>query len=143
MRKTEGEREGKLLRYGKGVLTGGAAALLISAAVLLLASLGMARGLVDAGLREQVAVAACVIGSFGGGSVAVRSCRDRSLLAGMAVGAVLFLAQVALGLLLTESASLENGGLGMLLGDLCGGAVAGLLGGRGKGRTPSKGKRRR
>ena len=42
----------------------------------------------------------------------------------LAVGGVLFLLQLTAGLLLFETAAFENGGIGLLFGDLCGGAAA-------------------
>jgi len=141
MRKGEEDQGTMLLRYGREVLLGGGLALAVSLLLLFLAAVGVSRGLLGAGLREQIAVVACVLGSFGGGLFAVRRCPARGLFVGLAVGAVLFLLQLTLGLLIYDAPSLENGGIGILFSDLCGGAAAGILAGGGKRRAPKKKRR--
>ena len=143
MRKNEEEQGVKLLQYGKTVLFGGVVAFIVSLLCLLLASVGISQGFLSADLKTQLAVIACVIGSFCGGLFAVRQCPARGLIVGLAVGVVLFLLQLTLGLLLYDTLSLENGGLGLLCGSLCGGAAAGILGGGGRRPSPTKGKKRR
>lgn len=141
-RKNEEDQGAVLLRCGKAVLLGGGAAFLVGLGILFLASLGISQGLLDGGLRYQLTVVGCVLGSFMGGILAVRGSPRQGLLVGMAVGAVLFLLQLSLGLLLYGGLSLESGGFGLLFGDLCGGAAAGILAGGGK-RRGRKGKKRR
>ena len=143
MRKNEEEQGAKLLQYGKAVLFGGGVAFVICLLCLLLASVGISRGLLSAGLRTQLVVIACVAGGFCGGLFAVRQCPARGLIVGIAVGGVLFLLQLTLGLLLYDTLSPENGGLGLLCGALCGGAAAGILGGGGRRPSYAKGKKRR
>lgn len=138
MRKGEEDQGTMLLRYGREVLLGGGLALATSLILLFLTAAAISKGLLSAGLREQVTVVACVLGSFSGGLFAVRRCPARGLFVGLTVGAVLFLLQLTLGLLIYEAPSLENGGLGALCGDLCGGAAAGILAGGGKRRAPKK-----
>lgn len=141
-RKNEEDQGTVLLRCGKAVLLGGGGAFLVGVGILFLASLGVSRGLLDGSLRYQLTVVSCVLGSFVGGILAVRNSQRRGLLVGLAVGAVLFLLQLSLGLILYGGLSLESGGFGLLFGDLCGGAAAGILAGGGKGRR-RKGKKRR
>lgn len=143
MRKNEDEQGVKLLQYGKTALLGGIIAFAVSLACLLLASVGISQGFLSADLRVQIVVIACVIGGFCGGLFAVRQCKARGLIVGLAVGAVLFLLQLTLGLLMYDAISPENGGLGLLCGSLCGGAAAGILGGGGRRQTASKGKKYR
>ncbi len=142
MRKTEEEQGAKLLRYGKAVLLGGITAFLACLVFLFLASIGISRGLLDAGMRYQLTVVGCVLGGFSGGILAVRWCGSRGLFVGLAVGGVLFLLQLTAGLLLYDTLSLESGSLGLLFGGLCGGASAGILSGGGKSRSKSGKKRR-
>lgn len=142
MHKNEDDQGVKLLRYGGKVMLGGGLAFGISLLLLFLAAVGISGGLVAVDLREQLSVVACVLGGFLGGLFAVRRCPARGLLIGVSVGAVLFLLQLTLGLLLYDTLSLENGGIGLLCGDICGGAAAGILGGGGR-RPPQKKKRRR
>lgn len=138
MRKSEEEPGAVLLRYGKSVLLGGAVAFGVGVIFLLLAAVGISRGMLAAGLHYQLTVVACVLGGFSGGLFAVRRCPARGLFVGLATGAVLFFLQLTIGLLFYDSFSLEGGGLGLLFGALCGGAAAGILGGGGKRkRSPS------
>lgn len=141
MRKSEEDQGAVLLRCGKAVLLGGAAAFLTALAFLFLASLGIAQGLVSSDLSYQLTVVGCVLGGFVGGLFAVRRCPARGLFVGLTVGAVLFLLQLTLGLLLYGGLSLESGGVGLLCGALCGGAAAGIL--SGGGRHSVKKKRRK
>ena len=142
IRKNEEDQGAVLLRYGKAVLLGGGGAFLVGLGILFLASLGVSRGLLDAALRYQLTVVSCVLGSFAGGLLAVRSSPARGLFVGLSAGGVLFLLQLSLGLILYGGLSLESGGFGLLFGDLCGGAAAGILAGGGK-RKNRKGKKRR
>ena len=142
-RKNEEDQGAMLLCYGKAVLLGGGVAFLVGLGILFLASLGVSHGLLDGGLRYQLTVVSCVLGSFTGGIFAVRSSPARGLFVGLAAGSVLFLLQLSLGLVLYGGLSLESGGFGLLFGDLCGGAAAGILTGGGKKRTNRKGKKRR
>lgn len=143
MRKNEDEQGAKLLQYGKGVLIGGTIAFAVCLLCLFFASIGISQGFLSADLRPQLVVIACVIGSFCGGLLAVRQCSAQGLIVGLAVGAVLFLLQLTLGLLLYDAVSPENGGLGLLCGALCGGAAAGILGGGGRRSSVNKGKKRK
>jgi putative membrane protein (TIGR04086 family) len=142
-RKSEEEQGTVLLCYGKVILIGGAIAFAVGLALLFLAAAGVSRGLLDPGLRYQLTVVSCVLGSFTGGVVAVRNSPARGLIVGLAAGAVLFLFQLSLGLILFEGFSLESGGVGLLFGDLCGGAAAGILSGGGKKRKTPRTKKRR
>ena len=143
MRKNEEDQGAVLLRYGKAILFGGVAAFITGLALLLLAALGVSRGILDGGLRYQLTVVSCVLGSFAGGIFAVRNSPARGLFVGLSVGGVLFLLQLSLGLLLFDGFSLESGGVGLLFGDLCGGAAAGILGGGGKRKSGVRAKKRR
>lgn len=144
-RKSEEEQAGMLLHCGKAVLWGCGTAFLMGIALLLLAALGVSRGLVDSGLRYQLTVVSCVLGSFAGGLLAVRNAPAtvHGLFMGVAVGGALFLIQLSLGLLLYEELTMGSGGMGLLFGDLCGGAAAGILGRGGKRRKTGRNKKRR
>ena len=143
MRKAEEEQGARLLHYCKSILLGGVAAFFVCLAFLLLAAVGVSQGFLDPGLQERLTVVGCVLGSFAGGLLAVRSCKGRGLFVGLAVGAVLYLLQLTMGLLLYDTMTLENGGLGLLCGALCGGAAAGILGGGKRSSGGRGGKRRR
>jgi len=143
MRKNGDEQGIKLLRYGKSVLIGGMIALFVCLICLLIASFGISQGFLSAELKTQLVVIACVTGGFCGGLFAVRQCSTHGLLVGLAVGGTLFLLQLTLGLLLYDTLSPENGGLGLLFGALCGGAAAGILGGGRRQTSARKGKKHR
>lgn len=134
MRETEKEQGMVFLRYGRAVLLGGIIAFGLSLIFLLLASVGISQGWISAELKYQLTVVSCVLGSFSGGILAVRRCPARGLFVGLAVGGILFLLQLTLGLILYETLSWESGGIGLLFGALCGGAAAGILSGGGKGK---------
>lgn len=137
------ENQGKvLLRYGKAVLLGGVTALIAGCVFLFLASLGISRGLLSENLQYQLSVVGCVLGSFMGGLIAIRTCSSKGILVGIAVGTAFFLIQLSVGVLWFESFSLESGGVGLLFGDLCGGAAAGILGNGEKTRAKKRKKKR-
>lgn len=138
MPKKEEEQSAKLVRYGTGILLGGAVAFAVCLAVLLLASIAVSGGILGENLSGQITVAACVLGTFVGGVLAVKRCRTRALVVGLMTGAVLFLLLLTVGTLAFHTAPQENGGLVLLCGCLCGGAAAGLL-----GRTAKPKKKRR
>lgn len=140
MRKTQEETGKQLLNGCKSVLLGGAAALLLCIALLLLASAGVSQGFLPGEARYQITVVCCVLGSFIGTILAARTCPLAGVPTGLAVGAAFFLLLLSLGVLVYDTVSLENGGLGLLSGALCGGAAAGLL--RGGRKTRSSKKRR-
>ncbi len=146
MRKNEEEHGAVLLRYGKNILFGGIIALALCLVLLLIAAFGISRGILSPSMRYQLTVAACVLGSFCGGGLAVGQCGGtRGLFVGMAVGGVLFLLQLTIGILLYDTFSLDGGALGLLFGALCGGAAAGILvrgGGRRSGVREKKKRRR-
>ena len=142
MRKGEEDQNAVLLVYGRGILMGGAGGLILCVSLLFLTALAISGGMISVRLKDQIIIGLCVVGSFFGALLAVRSCPARGTIVGITVGSVLFLLQLTLGLLLYDSMSLENGGIGILCADLFGGAAAGVLGGGGK-RKGGKGQRRR
>lgn len=127
MRKNEEEQGVAFLRYGKTILIGGVAALVICLGFLLIAAFGISMGFLEGELRYQLAVVACVLGGFFGGALAVRNSGEHSLLAGILTGAVLFLLQLTIGVLTYDTFQLDGSALGLLFGGLCGGAAAGIL----------------
>ena len=138
MRKTEEDQGTRLVRAMTNILLGGVVALAVCLMFLFLCSIGISGGWLQEGLMYQMAVVSCVIGGFAGAMTAVRRCGSRALIVGLAVGAVLFLLLLTVGVLLFESMSLEAGGLGLLCGGLCGGAAAGLMGSKPKKKRRKK-----
>ncbi len=132
MRKNEEDQGAKLVRYVLDVLLGGAVALMVCFLFLLGASIGISRGWLGEELMYQLTIVGCVLGGFVGGMVAVRRCRSRTLIVGLLVGCVLFLLMLTVGLLFYDAITPEEGGLGLLCGALCGGAAAGIMGGKPK-----------
>lgn len=138
MRKTEEDQGAKLVRAMTGVLIGGVLALGVCLAFLFLCSVGISGGWLGEELMYQMTVVGCVVGGFLGGLLAVGRSGARALIVGLATGGVFFLLLLTAGLLLFEDMSLENGGMGLLCGALCGGAAAGILGAK-----PKKKKRKK
>ena len=119
------------------VLKGGVLAGVATILVLLICAVLVSMGVMPVGAMYGVVLAACVAGALAGGTYAVRRVGSRSLLAGLGVGAVLFLLLLTAGLIVYDGASIANGGAGILCACLCGGAIPGLL-----GRKPKKKRRR-
>jgi putative membrane protein (TIGR04086 family) len=112
-------------------LLGGGVAAVIGVILLLLCSVAISFGVIGQELELQLVIAACVLGGFFGGRMTCRKWGHRPLLAGLSAGAVFLLILLTIGLLAYESAmDLDGGSLGVMAGCLCGGAAAGLLGGR-------------
>ena len=119
------------------VLKGGVLAGVVTILVLLICAVLVSVGLVPVEAMYGTVLAACALGAFAGGIYAVRHVEGRSLLAGLGVGAVLFLLLLTAGFIVYQGASVANGGAGILCACLCGGAIPGLL-----GRKPKKKRRR-
>lgn len=117
------------------VLKGGALAGIVTILSLLLCAVLVSLGVLSVNAMYGAVLAVCVLGALAGGTCAVR--RVRSLLAGLGAGAVLFLLLLTAGLIVYKSASIANGGAGILCACLCGGAIPGLL-----ARKPKKKRRR-
>ena len=143
MRKGEEEQGVRILRVTGVILAGSGIALGVCMLVLLLTAFFITSGQISQQLIPHLTAAACVIGSFVGGSVSISRCGQRALPVGAAVGGVLFLLLMTVGVLLFPDMNVENGG-GIIFGScLSGGALAGLLtGGKGRKRTKKAGRRR-
>lgn len=112
------------------LLKGGGVAVVTAALGLVVCALLVSGGVVGEKLMGRGILAICVVSSLVGGLVAVRRLERGTLLAGLGVGGILFLLLLTAGFLLYEDASLSNGGVPILIACCCGGAIAGVLGGR-------------
>lgn len=119
------------------VLKGGVLAGVTTILALLVCAVLVSVGAVPVGAMYGAVLAVCAAGALVGGTYAVRRVGRRSLLAGLGVGAVLFLLLLTAGLIAYQGASIANGGAGILCACLCGGAIPGLL-----ARKPKKKRRR-
>lgn len=126
-----GERSSGLVTMTVASLLGGAMAAVITLLLLLLCSVAISSGIIGQSLELQVIIAACVIGSFCGGRLTRRRWGCRQLIAGLSAGAVFFLILLTISLIGYETVDIGGAGLGVMAGCLCGGAIAGLLGGKG------------
>ena len=127
------------VQMATGVVLGGLLALGVELMILLLGSLAVSNGLLKEDAAPQLTAAACVLGCFGGGLLACARWKSKRLLGGLAAGAVCYLLILAVGLLMSDELVLGVQALVELAGCLCGGALAGMLGGgrrkkRGSGR---------
>lgn len=137
------EEQGMRALHAMGhVLMGGLISLAACVVFLLFASLGVSGGWLKEGLMGQLTVASSVVGTLIGGLVAVGRHRTKGLVVGIAVGVCLFLMLLTIGYLCYGSVGMEQGGPALLTGCLCGGALAGLLGGS-RGSKGKKGTRKR
>lgn len=119
------------------VLKGGVLAGVTAILTLLLCAVLVSLGILPVGGMKGAVLAVCVLGSLVGGIYGVKQVKTLPLLVGPGVGLVLFLLLLTAGLLVYDGASVEQGGAGILLACLCGGAIPGLL-----GRRPKKKRRR-
>lgn len=116
------------------LMKGGAIAGVIAILTLLLCAVLVSSGMLRERWMEGAVLACCVAGALAGGLYAVGRIGRRTLFAGLGVGGVLFLLLLTAGLLAYDTASVEQGGAGVLCACLCGGGLAGILGGLGKKR---------
>lgn len=123
------ERGTNAVQMATGVALGGLLALGIELMILLLGSLAVSRGILKEDAALQLTAAACVLGCFGGGLLACSKWKSRRLLGGLAAGAVCYLLILAVGMLMSDQLVFGAQALIELAGCLCGGALAGMLGG--------------
>ena len=112
------------------LLKGGALVVVTAALGLVVCSLLVSGGVMGERLIGRGVLAICVVSSLAGGLLAVHRLERGTLLAGLGVGGILFLLLLTAGFLLYEDASISNGGVPILIACCCGGAIAGVLGGR-------------
>ena len=128
MRKTGEEQGVRWLQVMTAVLLGGLLSLAVCLVVLLLCSVAISNGWLGETSMDKLAIVACVLGGFSSGVLTVKRCGSRALLAGLAAGGACFLLLLTGGLLFfADTVSMDQGGLGLLSGCLCGGAAAGIL----------------
>lgn len=132
MRKTDEEQGAWALRCMTQVLIGAVVAALVSLLFLFVCALLISGGHLTQEHTGILSVCACVLGSLVGGATAVSRCKGRSLIVGLLTGTVLFLILLTVGLVLYRGVAIEEGGLPLGCGCLCGGALAGLFGARPK-----------
>lgn len=121
------ELGGQWLNAACEVLKGGALAGVVVTLALLICAVLVSTGAVPVGGTYGLVLAVCVLGALAGGLWTVRQVSSRPLLAGLGTGAVLFLLLLTAGFIVYQSASIANGGAGILCACLCGGAIPGLL----------------
>lgn len=117
------------VQMATGVALGGLLALGVELVILLLGSIAVSNGIWKETAAPQLTAAACVLGCFGGGLLACARWKSRRVLGGLATGLVCFLLILAVGLLMSDNLVLGTQALIELAGCLCGGALAGMLGG--------------
>ena len=120
---------GNAVQMATGVALGGLLALGIELVILLLGSVAVSNGILREAAAPQLTAAACVLGCFGGGLLACARWKSRRVLGGLAAGVVCFLLILAVGMLMSDDLVLGSQALIELAGCLCGGALAGMLGG--------------
>lgn len=126
------ERGTNAVQMATGVVLGGLLALGVELVVLMLGALAVSNGILKEDSTPQLTAAACVLGCFIGGMLACSRWRSRRLLGGLAAGGVCYLLILAVSLLMSDALTLGVQALVELAGCLCGGALAGMLGGRRK-----------
>ena len=128
------ERGANAVQMATGVALGGLLALGIELIVLLLGAAAVSNGILKEAAAPQLTAAACVLGCIGGGLLACSKWKSRRLVGGLLTGVVCYLLILAVGLLISDDLTFGPQALIELAGCLCGGALAGRLGGGGKKR---------
>ena len=135
----EKKQGGDLLSAATSLAAGGAVALGLGLLTLAVTAWLISRGSLGEDWTARAGILGSFLGCLAGGCYAISGIRSRALLVGLGVGAVLFLLLLTAGLLAYDTASVDQGGAGLLCACLCGGGIAGLLGSG----DASKKKRRR
>lgn len=130
MRKKETEQEQAqsletVVRIGIGILISFG----ICVFCLCIFSFGISYGFLPETWIKSLTLAACFLGSGGGGWLTNQRCKGHHLVTGIAVGGGLFLMIMAVGKILYQGSTLDHGGVVLAVGSLCGGAISGLLSG--------------
>lgn len=128
------------VQMATGVVLGGLLALGVELVILLLGSMAVSNGILKEDTVSQLTAAACVLGCFGGGLLACSKWRTRRLVGGLLTGVVCYMLILAVGLLMSDGLTFGSQALIELAGCLCGGALAGMLGG---GRKKKRGSSRK
>ena len=129
MRNSGAEQEMQVLYVIGKILIGALIAFGVCVLCLLVFSLGVSNGLLPEKWIASLTIAACLIGSGAGGRFACEHQKGRCLLIGAAVGGALFLMLLTIGYFVYRPVELGSNGGFLLSGCLCGGVLAGLLGG--------------
>ena len=125
----KGSQVSRCVRYSAfGAIVAMAACLVIIA----LGSFGVSHGWIAENNMKHFTIFACAFGCFIGGIFSSTKLKANTLLAGIFVSAIVFAVKLLLGLLIYPEISIEEGGLALLLADLIGGALAGILCGKKK-----------
>lgn len=131
MRKAETQGAGAV-EMTAAVLLGGLLALGVELVILLLGSVAVSKGILKDSVGTQLTAIACVVGCLIGGRLVCSRWKSQRLLAGLAAGGVCFVLILAVGMMTSDSFELGLQGLIELAACLCGGAIAGLFGGKKK-----------
>ena len=131
------ERGADAVQMATGVALGGLLALGVELVILLLGAVAVSNGILREDATPQLTAAACVLGCFAGGLLACSKWRSRRLLGGLATGLVCYLLILAVGLLMSDRTELGAQALIELAACLCGGALAGMIGGRRTKKRPA------
>lgn len=114
------------------LLRGGAFGFLVSCFVLGVAAFLIYSGVMGYGKADGAGVAACLLGGFSGGVFVVKRRKKAPLPLGVGAGMVLFLILMAVGCILYDATlGVTSAGI-TLCACLCGGGLAGFMGGAGK-----------
>jgi len=119
------------------VLWGSCIAVLSALLILGFAAFLISAGLIADSRMNSVVTAACLVGAFLGGVVAVMRRRLMTLAVGIAVGGVFFILLLTVGLLIFGGGDSPYGSGSILSSCLCGGGLAGIV-----GSSPKKKRRR-
>lgn len=122
------EKKPAVQETAMAILTGAAVAVAVTMLFLFACAAAISAGWLELARSWQLTIAACAVGGFIGGLLAVRRVGHRALPTGLGTGLLSFLVLMAVGLLLSENAAPGLRQLPLLFACLCAGGLAGLTG---------------
>lgn len=128
------ETDNTIAKYIRNSLIGALIAFLLCMIILVLGAICVSQGLVSEHSMAKYTLFTCALGCFIGGAIAVSKTKSKTLLIGILVAVIVFVAQLAIGYISYTEASIGEKGLWLLVTDLVGGILAGFFSGRTKKR---------
>jgi len=133
MRKTEEAQNRSIYSRAKDVLISAAFGLAMCLALLAVFSAAVLSGAIDEGAMYGVVVACCFVSVLFGSVMAAGKNKSMTLLVGLAVAAIFFLALLLVGAVFYD-AGIMNGGIGIIIACVLGGLIGSVFSARKKKR---------
>ena len=135
------EQGNRLLPQMISLLLGGVISVVSALLLLFVASAALTGGILPQNKELQIALVVCLISAFIGGMYSSRCWGRKRLFAGLLTGAVFFLILATVGWIGYSAVVMSESGIGIFICCICGGGVAGFLGGTRKKKTGKRSRR--